>query len=102
MFPGQEMSFLSMVWKHICNSLRLPLLACLAIAGLAASEHRGQVKFGGLPVPGASVTLTQGDKRLNAVTDDQGVYVFPNVTDGIWALQVEMLCFSPVKQEVAV
>ena len=31
-------------------------LAWLAVSGLAAAEHHGQVNFNGLPVPGATVT----------------------------------------------
>ena len=91
-----------MFWKQIRNSLRYAVLACLVIATLAASEHRGIVRFGGLPVPGAAVTLTQGDKKLSAVTDDQGIYVFPDVADGIWSIQIEMLCFEPIKNEVGI
>jgi len=83
-----------MLWKYAAA-------AALAVSVLAAAEHRGQVKFGGLPVPGAAVTLTQGDKKFTAVSDEQGLYSFPNVPDGIWTIQVEMLCFAPIRQEVA-
>src|SRR5215475_12920633 len=68
---------------------------------LVAAEHQGYVKFGGLPVPGATVTATQGDKKLVAISDLQGAYSFPDLADGVWTMQVEMLCFSPIKQEVA-
>ena len=67
-----------------------------------ASEHHGIVKFAGLPVPGATITATMGDKKLVAVTDPQGVYSFPDLPDGVWNLQVEMLCFSTLKNEVAI
>ena len=60
------------------------------------------VKFAGLPVPGATITATQGDKKLVAVTDPQGQYSFADLADGVWNLQVEMLCFSTLKMEVAV
>ena len=73
----------------------------LAVLGLQAAEHHGHVKFGGLPVPGATVTATQGDKKFVAVTDQQGDYSFPDLPDGTWTIQVEMLCFSTVKQDVA-
>jgi len=37
-------------------------IACLAICRLAvAAEHHGQVTFGGLPVPGATVTAILGN-----------------------------------------
>ena len=77
-------------------------LAWLAVSGLAAAEHHGQVNFNGLPVPGATVTAAAGDKKFVAVTDQQGAYSFPDLADGVWTIQVEMLCFTTLKQEVAV
>src|ERR1035438_2675576 len=91
-----------MAWKRIRAYLCCSVLASLAVFGLPAAEHRGQVKFGGLPVPGATVTATQGDKKLIAVTDSQGAYSFPDLPDGVWTMQVEMLCFETLKQEVGV
>ncbi len=67
---------------------------------LAASERRGTVQFGGLPVPGATVTAVQGDKKLTTITDQQGVYTFADLPDGAWTIDVEMLCFAPSKQEL--
>ncbi len=69
---------------------------------LAASEHHGVVKFGGLPIPGATVTATQGDKKLVTISDQAGVYSFPDIGEGVWAIDVEMLCFQPIKQDVTV
>jgi hypothetical protein len=68
----------------------------------AASEHHGQVTFSGLPVPGATVIVTQGSKKSATVTDWQGVYSFPDLADGTWTINVEMLCFSTIKQEVTI
>src|SRR5437870_4991610 len=76
--------------------------ACLAVFSLAAAEHHGQVKFGGLPLPGAAVTAGQGDKKLSVITDDKGLYSFPDLADGIWTVEVDMLCFAPMKREIAV
>ncbi len=90
------------VLKRIPNYLRCGILACLAVFGLAAAEHHGQVRFGGLPVPGATVTATQGDKKLVAVTDQNGIYSFPDIAEGVWSVQVEMLCFATIKQDVGV
>ena len=67
---------------------------------LLLTEHHGQVSFAGLAVPGATVTATQGDKKFVAVTDGQGVYSFPELADGPFTIQVEMLGFSTVKQDV--
>jgi hypothetical protein len=72
------------------------------VSGLGAAEHHGQVNFNGLAVPGATVTATGGDQKFVAVTDQQGAYSFPGLADGVWSIQVEMLCFATIKQEVAV
>ena len=67
---------------------------------LLLTEHHGQVMFGGVPVPGATITVTQGDKKFSAVTDPQGGYAFPELAEGSFTIQVEMLGFSTIKQEV--
>src|SRR5215468_4573069 len=78
-------------------------LALLLIAPLLfASEHHGVVKFGGLPLPGVTITATQGDKHFSAVTDLQGAYSFPDLTDGVWNFHIEMQCFETLDREVAV
>src|SRR5260221_13705553 len=84
--------------------------ACLIAATLvigarhvfAAPEHSGQVTFGGLPVPGATVTASSGDKQLVTATDEQGLFRFADVGDGVWMLRVEMLGFAPLSREVTV
>jgi trimeric autotransporter adhesin len=90
------------VLNYLAKLLQMCALACLALSGLMASEHHGVVKYGGLPLPGATVTATQGDKKVEAVTDQDGVYAFADLADGIWTMKVEMLCFAPVVKEVAV
>ena len=96
--------------SHVrCGFLRrvsvfLMVLALLLpdVRGLAASEHHGQVTFGGLPVPGATVTATRGDKRVVAITDQQGVYMFTDLDDGMWKFQVEMSGFATQTQDITV
>jgi hypothetical protein len=79
------------------------LLTCLSVCALArAAEHHGQVTFGGLPVPGATVTATQGSKKFVTISDDQGRYSFPELPDGTWKLDVEMSFFAPLHQEVTI
>ena len=87
---------------RIHSSLRFGAIACMAVLGLAATEHRGVVGFGGLPLPGATVTASQGEKKVAAVTDAQGLYSFADLADGVWSMQVEMLCFTTLKREIAV
>ena len=74
----------------------------LGVCGLRASEHHGVVKFGAVPVPGATVTAAQGDRKFVAVTDAQGFYSFSDLPDGVWTVEVEMLCFEPLKREIGV
>ena len=54
------------------RNLKFTVLLLAAVQALAGAEHHGVVTFGGLPVPGATVTASQGEKRLTAVTDPQG------------------------------
>jgi trimeric autotransporter adhesin len=82
--------------------LKLLALVVFCLCSLTAAEHKGQVKFGGLPVPGATVTATQGDRTLVAIADKDGNYSFADLPDGVWNFQVEMLGFAPIKQEVTI
>jgi hypothetical protein len=78
-------------------------IATLALSGVAAaSEYRGQVTFGGLTVPGATVRAIQGSKQLATTTDQQGLYSFSDLADGKWTIEVEMTGFAIVKQEVVI
>src|SRR5580704_3797782 len=88
--------------KRIFDCLRFGVIAALAVVLLSATEHQGQVKFGGLPVPGATVTATQADKTFTAITDPQGAYSFPDLSDGTWSIQVEMPGFAAFRQQVQV
>jgi cell division septation protein DedD len=83
------------------------LLVVLALSifvarALAGSEHHGQVTFNGLPVPGATVTATQGEKKLVAITDQQGMYSFASLDDGAWKFEVEMLGFATQTQDITI
>ena len=69
---------------------------------LAAGQHAGQVTFGGLPVPGATVTASQGDRQVATTTDQQGIYRFADLADGVWSVRVEMLGFSTLSESIAV
>jgi hypothetical protein len=58
-----------------------------------ASEYHGQVTFGGVPVPGATITATEGSQKFVAISDQQGSYSFADLPDGTWKIEVEMQCF---------
>jgi hypothetical protein len=62
------------------------------------------VTFGGLPLPGSTVTVTatQGNKKVVAISDEQGLFYFSDLADGTWKLTIEMTGFAPLKQDIAV
>jgi hypothetical protein len=79
--------------------MRLVLIMLAAGIGLAADYH-GAVTFGGLPLPGVSITATQGDRKLTASTDERGEYSFADLAPGLWSLHVRKLGFAPVTREI--
>jgi len=81
-------------------SCAIAWLACAGVA--AASEYHGLVTFGGLPLPGATITLTQGATKMSATSDQGGVYLIDNLTDGVWQVSIEMQCFTTIRAEVNV
>lgn len=79
------------------------VFAFLALTSLAlASPYRGQVTFGGLPLPGATITATQGSATLTAISDADGGFAFDDLADGGWTIDVAMQCFQPVHTQVAI
>ncbi len=78
------------------------LLALFASISAFASEYHGQVFTNGVPVPGATVTVSQGSKRLTAVTDRQGLYEFADLADGQWTIEIEMSGFVTLDAAVTV
>jgi hypothetical protein len=79
------------------------LLACLGFAAAAsASEYHGQVTFNGLPVPGATITASQGDKKFVTISNEDGSYAFPDLPDGKWHISIEMQCFAKLDRDVAI
>jgi len=77
------------------------LIACLTTT-LIAAEHHGEVQFGGLPVPGATVTASRDSQKFVAISDERGQYSFPDLADGAWKIQIEMLCFATIAEDVMV
>src|ERR1041385_3499676 len=84
----------SSVWRLV--------VASATATALLASEHRGVIQSSGLPVPGATITATNGDKKVVTTTDENGVYYFPNLEDGIWTVQVSMLGFANATKEIGI
>jgi hypothetical protein len=94
----------TMAWRRIQRILYLVCaLAALGFPSLAAaSAYHGEVTFGGFPLPGATVTVTQGTKKLTTVTDQGGLYSFADLADGVWQIEIDMQCFSTVHNEITV
>ena len=91
-----------MALNRIHTHLGRLLAVWVAVAGLMAAEHHGVIKSGGLPVPGASVTATKGDKKLYTTSDENGRYSFADLADGSWTIEVEMLGFAKLSNEVGI
>ena len=62
----------------------------------------GQITFGGLPVPGATIIATQGTKTISVTSDEGGVFRFDDLPDGQWKIQVKMLCFETIEADVTI
>ncbi len=81
-------------------------LACvflvLAAQPFWAAEYHGLVRYDGVPVPGATVTLTQGSTELSTVTDSQGLYEFPKIAEGNWKIAIELRGFAPLSGNVTI
>lgn len=71
----------------------------------AGAQQRGSiggkvVDAGGLPLPGATVTITEQRTGFNrsVVTAETGAYTVPNLDPGIYTIAVEMPGFAALKQ----
>jgi len=87
--------------------IRIVFLACVLAILLArvvalAAGYAGRVMFGEVPVPGASVTATKGDRHVTTVTDERGVFTLADLDEGVWAIKVEMPTFAPVTREITI
>ena len=78
------------------------LAAGLAACGLMASEYHGTVKTLALPLPGVTVTAIRGEQRVVTTTDERGNFSFPDLADGTWTIEAEMLGFAKVTREIGV
>jgi hypothetical protein len=88
-------------WRVAKISLLCALVWLCAFTSAWAREYHGTVTFGGLPVPGATITATQGAKKFAAVSDQGGAYHFDDLADGQWTIEVEMQCFQTIHAQVA-
>ena len=89
--------------RHPIKSLAAVIVAAAALiatsATVVADEH-GFVTFNGLPVPGATVTAVQGDRKIVVSSDADGRFELSGLDDGGYTIRVEMLGFAAVIQDV--
>ena len=91
-----------MQWAWLKRCL-LVVLLCLCAAPFArASKYYGQVTFGGLPLPGVTVTATQDGKSISVTSDEGGLFHFDDLADGQWKIEVKMQCFETMDADVAI
>lgn len=78
------------------------LVLLLLAARLDAADHRGVVSSNGQPIPGATVTAVQGERRIVTATDEAGRYAMEGLEPGAWLFQVEMFGFVGARREIQV
>jgi trimeric autotransporter adhesin len=78
-----------------------PLIAGLLFA-LCAFPQTGVVRSNSQPLPGATITATQGDRKLTTATDENGRYTFEGITPGEWTVEVELFGFAKSSRTVTV
>jgi hypothetical protein len=91
------------VRRQLAKALLICALAapfCLKQA--VAAEYYGQVTFGGIPVPGATVTATKGKATLTVTTDERGLYRFADLDEGKWSLEISLQCFAEIHSELTI
>lgn len=81
---------------------RFLALAAMAAGALAGAQQGGSIVSAGLPIPGAVVTATLGEKKLATSTDEAGRYLFEDLSPGVWTIQVEAFGFATVERTVNV
>lgn len=82
----------------------------MSLSTLASSQttaqngvaYKGTVKFGGQPLPGATITATEGDHRAVTTTDESGAYDFAGLAPGTYTVEVQMFGFQTAHKQVQV
>src|SRR5215468_8395594 len=83
-------------------TLLLVLVLACALNRAQATEYYGQVTYGGVPVPGATVTATQGSKTVSVLTDERGLFRFADLAEGGWTIEIKLQFFQPLHADVTV
>ena len=76
------------------------LLALLLVLPSGVNAQRGVVQSEGIPIPGATVRATDGDRVVVALTDQSGTFTLNGITPGTWVIEVAMFGFEAASHEV--
>ncbi len=85
---------------HLRMRLKLVLYLYLFCLCGGAFAQSGFVKSGDQPIPGATLTVTQGDQTFTTVSDADGHYALPPLSPGTWTVSIEMFGFETLKKDV--
>jgi hypothetical protein len=88
-----------MLTQGVLRLLLCTAFVCLPV--LAATRYSGSVRAADQFIPGATVTATQGSTKVVTYTDDAGRYSL-DLKPGVWDIQVEMLGFNAVHEQVSI
>ncbi|HEY7210717.1 MAG TPA: TonB-dependent receptor [Bryobacteraceae bacterium] len=70
------------------------------LLSVSAWAQSGFVRSNAQPIPGATITATQGRETFSTVTDADGHYGFPPLAPGAWNVSVEMFGFDSLNQQI--
>jgi hypothetical protein len=70
--------------------------------GAVMLGQTGIVRSAGIPIPGATVTAVQGDRKLTTVTGEDGRYVFEGMTAGEWQVEIETFGFVKASKPITI
>jgi trimeric autotransporter adhesin len=76
------------------------VLLMIVLRGADMCAQSGFVKSAGQPLPGSSITITQGTQTFSTVTDQDGHYGFPPLAPGTWSVTISMFGFDPLKKDI--
>ncbi len=75
-------------------------ISSLVAVASALDAQSGLVTSANQPIPGATVTATQGDSKVVATTDQNGRYALRPLPKGAWTIEVTMFGFEPASEQV--
>ena len=76
------------------------ILFLFAVSMLTAADFAGRVTSKNLPIPGATVTLTQGDRKYTAYTNEDGGFLIRSLPDGDWKIEISAFGFVKAARNI--